>query len=140
MLYLDYESLKKQYLLAQDTFNAILLEKEALFQMTQPKAISIEEDKVSGGMPENQFDEYLIKKERNRIDERLAEAKSLLNDREQLLSRKEKDLRASSDQEDIIYCCKILDGMKIRDISKMINYSEPQIYRILKEIRLKIER
>lgn len=135
MLYLEYEDLKRQYKETQRQYNDILNEKEKLFQITQPQAVNTEKEKVMGGSPENMFDQYLVLKEQQRIDERLAEVKALLMDREQLLKLKREELRQSQEPEDMVYRLRYIDRMKIEKIAKMIHYSEAQIYRILRIIR-----
>ena len=135
MLYLEYEDLKRQYKETQRQYNDILNEKEKLFQITQPQAVNTEKEKVMGGSPKNNFDQYLIHKEQQRIDERLAEVKALLMDREQLLKLKREELRQSQVPEDMVYRLRYIDRMRIEKIAKMIHYSEAQIYRILRIIR-----
>ena len=134
MLYLDYELYKIRYLETQKKYNEILSEKEELFTRTQPKAVRYDKEKVSGGSGSNAFDDYLIKKDEKRIDERLAEAKSLLDDRKLLMELKEAELRASKDTIDKIYVRRYLDHVRVNRIASQIGYSESQIYRILNVI------
>ena len=82
----------------------------------------------------NSFDDYLISKEKKRIDERLFEIKSILNDRKELLKLKETELRKSKNSVDIIYRMRFLDHMHITNISIIVHYSESQVYRILQRI------
>lgn len=135
MLYLEYEEYKRQYKETQRQYNDILNEKEKLFQITQPQAVNTEREKVMGGSPKNNFDQYLILKEQQRIDERLEEVKALLMDREQLLKLKREELRQSQEPEDMVYRLRYIERMRIEKISKSIHYSEAQIYRILRIIR-----
>lgn len=135
MLYMEYEDYKRQYKETQRQYNDILNEKEKLFQITQPNAVDTEREKVMGGSPKNNFDQYLILKEQQRIDERLAEVKALLIDREQLLKLKREELRQSQEPEDMVYRLRYIDRMRIEKIAKSIHYSEAQIYRILRIIR-----
>lgn len=95
MLYNEYEQLRIKYYEAQNKCDEILSEKEALFQLTQPKAITLDKEKVSGGGGNNIFDTYLIKKEEKKIDQRLEEANNILKNRKQLLEIKEQELRKS---------------------------------------------
>jgi hypothetical protein len=139
MLYMEYERLKRKYLESQRIYDSIISEKESLFQRTQPKSVNSENERVNGSHQNNPFDDYLIVKEQNKIDERLAEAKSLMAERYELLKQKEVDLRKSKTPENQIYAYRYIDRMKVRKISWLINYSEPQIYRILRTIRRKIE-
>ena len=131
MLYLDYECAKQRYQDAQNSVNAILNEAEELFAMTQPNSVRVDKERVSGGKQENVFEAYLIEKERRCIDQRLLEAKSLLEERKYLLKLKEQELRSSKESFDRIYRYRYIDKLQGWKIAKMIGYSKSQVYRIL---------
>ena len=95
MVYIEYEYLRKKFTEAEERYDAILGEKEDLFERTQPKAIRYDRDKVSGGENPDKYADYLILKERKKIDKRLAEAKCMVDDRREQLKEKETELRAS---------------------------------------------
>ena len=133
-LYMEFVDYRAKYLEAQRQYDEILSEKQRLFDRTQPGSIRADKEKVTGGKNTNSFDDYLITKERNRIDERLAEVKKILKDREILLKQKEKELRESNILIDKIYCMRYLDGIKVYMIARMVNSSEMQVYRIINEI------
>ena len=148
MRYLEYEDLKKKYLKAQEIYDSILSEKEQIFQRTQPKSTmgeyEREHDKLysvggKGGNKVNQIEEYVILLDQNQVNERLAEAKSILDDRERLMLQKERDLRRSKNIDDELYTMRYLDRMRISTISRLLCYSESQIYRRLKTIRAKVK-
>lgn len=134
MLYIDFEIYKQKYYEAQKKYDAILSEKEVLFNKTQPKATRYNSEKVAGGEISNSFDNYLIVKDEKLIDERLDEIKNILEDRKNLLQMKEVELRDSKNIHDRIYTCRFLDRQKVRKIARIVSYSEIQVYRILKEI------
>lgn len=138
MVYLEYEKFKKKYIEIQNKYNDILTEKENLFTRTQPNAIRYDKLQVQGGVYGNGFDEYLIEKEQEKIDERLSEVRQLLEDRERLLKLKENELRASKDRYDIIYCMRYMDNKRPYVIARSLDYSESQIYRILDKIQKNI--
>lgn len=137
-VFIDYEIYKSKYFEIQVKYNEILTEKENLFTKTQPNALRYDKVAVQGGTYANGFDEYLIAKDREQIDERLAEARQLLEDRERLLKLKEKELRASKDRLDLIYCMRYVDNKRPYAIARSLNYSESQIYRILDKIQKEI--
>lgn len=138
-VYIDYEIYKCKYLEIQAKYNEILTEKENLFTKTQPNAIRYDKLQIKGGkLRGNGFDEYLIAKEKEHIDERLSEARQLLEDRERLLKLKEKELRASKDKLDLIYVMRFLELKRPYTIARSLNYSESQIYRILDKIQKEI--
>lgn len=135
MIYEIYEEYKNKYYDTQNEYEKVLTEKEKLFMMTQPSSVKFDKEVVSGGITDNTFEKYLILKEEKKIDQRLKEIKSILDDREKLLKLKEQELRASTSVQDKIYKYRYLDKLKVFKIAKLVGYSEPQIYRILKNIR-----
>lgn len=134
MVYIEFEEFRMKYCESQRKYEQILTEKEVLFAKTQPKSIQFDKERVSGGSPDNAFDTYLIQKEQKKIDVRLAEAKSIMEERENLLRLKEEELRHSNEIIDKVYCCRVLDKMKMARITRILNYSESHIYRMLGEI------
>lgn len=138
MIYTIYEEYKNKYYETQREYDIILTEKEKLFSITQPSAVKFDKEVVSGGVVDNTFERYLILKEEKKIDQRLEEIKSLLDDRERLLKLKEQELKASTNIHDKIYKYRYIDRLKVYKIAKLVGYSEPQIYRILKVIKREI--
>ena len=140
MLYLDYEDAKESYKKALGDYEAILAEKEALFRKTQPRAVQFDKEKVKGGKPSNPFESYLVQKEKRRIDERLDEAKKILNERLRLLNEAGKALYESRELEDKVYRMRYVERFRVRRIAKNLNYSEAQVFRILKKIQSELKR
>lgn len=133
-MYIQYEECKRRYEWSYQKYSAILAEKEALFQRTQIQAVDYGKDKVSSSGAGNPFESYMIEKERLKIDERLLEAKSIMEDRAELLRAKETELRASKASWDRVYCYARLDKKQVWWIARKINYSKSQVYRILRKI------
>ena len=138
MLFLEYEDFKNKCLETQKMYDAILAEKEELFQRTQPQAVNAEKEKVVGGGGNNAFDIYIMEKDRKQIDERLAEVKSLLDDRKQLMALKYQELRASKDVKDKVYRLRFIEHKRVYLIAKYVNYSEAHVYRIIDFIQKRI--
>lgn len=139
MVYLVYEQFKRRYSETQQRYNEILSEKEELFTRTLPKSMQYDRERVSGGNPENPFENYVIEKEKKRIDERLNEVKSLLIDRKQLLDLKEQELRQSKVIIDKVYRMRFLDRMRVNRIASNLGYAESHIYRFLKKIDMTVK-
>ena len=135
-VYMDYERFRKEYIETQNKFDEILKEKELLFSKTQPK--SPKWDKVGSSGQQNPFEEYLILKEKRQIERRLAEAKTLLEDRKKLLMLKQQELMNSKNNVDKIYRMRYIEHINITRIAMSVNYSESQVYRILNNIRQNI--
>lgn len=134
-VYIAYEEYKNKYLDAQKQFDKILQEKEDIFAKTQPKSPKWDKIDSSNVTEHNNFDNYLISKESKKIDERLVEIKSILDDRERLLKLKEKELMESREQIDKIYKLKYIRQFNINEIIKNVNYSKSQVYRLLDIIK-----
>lgn len=139
MLYLEYEEYLEKYTDAQITLNRILEENEELFNQTQPKAVSYDQDHVSGGQYSNLFEEYIAKKEKLRLDERLLEANKMVEARLSCLKAKEAELRQSKALYDRIYVLRYLEHVRVFLIARKLNYSESQIYRILNKMDKKLK-
>ena len=140
MLYLDYERAKARFYASQKMFESALLEKERLFTITQPKAITYDKDTVQTSPNGDVLDNYVIALEEEKIEEKLAPIRRLLKDRERLLYIKERELRESPDRHDKVYVCRFLEGMSIRGIAKNLNYSKSEIYRTLQSIKKHINK
>lgn len=136
MIYQEYDEYLRRYHEAQRKYNDILTDKEILFNMTQPKSVDTSKESVKGGFkPSNAFDGYLILKEQKRIDERLNEAKNILEERYELLNMKKAELIESSETLDRVYLYRFVQNMKVNLIATKLSYSEMQIYRYLREIK-----
>lgn len=111
-----------------------------MFELTQPKAVRYDTELVMSNdvEPANQFDKYIMLKEVKRLDERLSEAKSILEDRERLLEMKKTELLQSNDVIDKIYIMKFINHTKPKHIAVKVGYSEVHIYRIIRSIRKKL--
>lgn len=135
MQYIKHYKMLMKYQLAEVLYDNILTEQEELFQRTQPKAIDYDKERVAGGQPSNAYDEYIIAKEKKRLDERLKTAKKLLDQRRYLLDMAENDLLNSKDWYDIIYRLYYIRKLSVKQIERQLPYSRRQIYRIIDEIK-----
>ena len=136
MLYKAYHEYRRKQLEAQRAYDEILAEKELLFSMTQPKSVKYGYHKSEGGSSSDVFVNYLVSKEKKRIDERLTEIKSILEDRTRLVKLKEQELRESKDYYDQIYISYFIDRMTVSKIKYKVPYSSSQIFRALDLISL----
>jgi DNA-directed RNA polymerase specialized sigma subunit len=138
MLFVEYERCKDIYIELQAKYESVMLEKERLFTRVMPNAINYDKEDIQTSISSNMLDEYILALERNKVDERLESIKSMLADRQRLLTMKEQALRKSPDKNDRIYVMRYLDGMSVRQMTRRMHLSKTQIYRILDEIRQKI--
>ena len=138
-VFVEYEKFKKKYLLVLSNYNDLLQRKEDLLAETQPHSQSFDKEPVSGGTKPNRFDQYLINKEKENLDELLKETKSILEDRKMLLDLKREELRQSKSAYDRIYWYRYIERYKVSRISMAVGYSEAQTYRILHKIEERIK-
>ena len=138
MIYLEYVKAKKDKERAEEIYKKVLREIEDVFELTQPKSVPTDVDKVTSTKLGGPFDNYLAEKERRQLDERLIEARRLLETRERLLDKKLSELMGSVDPEDVIYRERYVLGFKISVIALHVSYSESQVYRILRKIHAKL--
>ena len=134
MLYVEYEKYLNRFRSTQAKVDEILTEKEAIFLKTQTQGIRYDLEKITGGAYTNIFESYVIDLEKKKIDERLQEAKSLLEERKMLLDLKERELRNSKELYDKIYRMRYIDNLSPYNIGERIGYSTSQVYRILDKI------
>ena len=140
MLYLEYEKAKASFARSQMMFEDALLEKERLFTMTQPRAITYDKDTVQTSPCGDVLDKYVIALEDEKIEEKLRPYREYMLNSESLLDVKERELRKSVDNYDKIYVCRYLDGMSIKSISRQMNYSRAQTYKKLQSIQRRIKK
>ena len=135
MLYVVYEDYKTKFHDAQQVLDEIICEKEELFAKTQPQSTDFGKEPTNDGVLNDKFFEYVKEKQNKQIDERLAEAKSIVNDRKELLLSKEEELRKSKNEYDIIYKYYFIDCLSIRQIERRIPSSKSEIDRKLQKIK-----
>lgn len=133
----SYELLKIKYLKAQQKLNDTIEEKENLFSRTQPKSPNW--DKMPSAGVVNEFDSYLIAKEKAKIDERIKEIQKILDDRHSLLKLKEQELYESKDILDKVYKLKYLESKSIPELTRKLHFSRRQIYRLIHTVQGEIE-
>lgn len=133
----SYELLKIKYLKSQQKLNDTIEEKENLFSRTQPKSPNW--DKMPSAGIVNEFDSYLIAKEKAKIDERIKEIQKILDDRHSLLKLKEQELYESKDIFDKIYRLKYLESKTIPELIYRLHFSRTQVYRLLNLIKNELD-
>ena len=138
-MYIEHFLLEKRFNIAVERLEDLLREREEIFDRTQPRSIPFDKDKVDGGGGENAMDAYLIELERKQIDERIADARYIVEQRKDLLQIQEEALRRSGKIEDIVYRLKYLEGKSVKNIAETTFWSERKVYRIAKQIQKDIE-
>lgn len=132
MIYEEYEAIwSKIRKLEKELFNQIN-KRETLFDKTQPKSPKLDKEKVDGKNPTNMMDQYVIQKEY--LNTRIEQLNITLDDWYQALKRKREELRLSKNLYDMIYYYRYIERLSIFKVSKLVNYSDKQTRRHLKNI------
>lgn len=137
MIFKDYHDAKENLRKSRATYSEILGEKEELFQMTQPGAVDPMRDVIQAERV-NPFDNYLEKLQKSGVEERLAEAKALVVEREQILGKISYELMESEDKLDRVFYLREVRRMRVNQIASYLGYSESHVYFLLREIRRKL--
>lgn len=140
MVYPEYESYRIKYNRLQERFADVLMEKERLFTKTLPNAITYDRDVVQTSIDGNPLEEYVCTMDEKQIDEKIAKLRESLKDWTILLDMKEKELRKSLAVPDKVYLMRYIECYSISRISRSINYSKSQTYRVIKQIEKKCEK
>ncbi|MBO4769230.1 MAG: hypothetical protein J5563_00410 [Clostridia bacterium] len=74
-------------------------------------------------------------KRAQQLENRIHEARFIMNERKNLYESLLEQLRRSKDVCDMVYRYRYLDRLKVFRIAMNVGYSEAQVYRILKKIR-----
>lgn len=132
-MYRKYLEDKELYLKAQRSYKQLLDRKQILFDRTQPGAVKYEGEKVDGGIHNNSWDAYIDKT--RELEDKIKVAEELMKARKLILELSLQDLRASTDTRDIIFVARYLDRKRVYQIPAIVNYSERQVKRFLREIK-----
>lgn len=136
--FIEYERCKAMYGKLQKAFERALLEKERLFTRTLPSAIRYDKDKVQSTVDVNPLEDFVINCEDKELEERIARYRQHLKDWGMLLDIKETELRQSRILLDRVYVCRYLEGLSIKRMCGILNYSRPQVYRKLSQLNKKM--
>ena len=114
MFYLEYEKYKKKIARVQESYEALLSERD--------NAIARKElDQIE------------------RIERSIVALRQSLTDRRKVLEGKKEDMLTSRAVEDIVYRMRYIERYKVSKIARAVHYSETQVYRILGKIEEHIE-
>ena len=134
-LFIEHYKLNEEYKEAKKEFEKALAKKSQLLYSVVPKSANFENELVKGSSS-NKFLNYTIKMEE--IDKEINVRRNLRDVLEYRLKLKEIELNNSSNILDKVYLLRYVDERKVRYICIKTNYSKTQIYRILEEIKKKI--
>ncbi len=139
-LYVEHYIAELNVMIAVEDLRGLLNEQEVLFNRTQPSSPVIDSEKVDGGKKDNSIEEYLVKKDQKKLEDRIEIAKKILIERKELVEHYVGALKASHDIKNQIYYLKYIKGMKPKEISWKVNYSEVHVYRIINNIKRRLNK
>ena len=140
MQYLFHNTCSRKLKKAEQEYKRLCGIKEAMFNATQPRAKALNHDKVQISKSDNAIEHYIIKLDEMRLNEKISEALSIVNDRKLLVEMIEQDLRNSKDITERVYYFRYVRNGTIDWVSKMTGYSVRQVERILDKIKLALAR
>lgn len=132
-MYRKYLEDKNNYLKSQEFYRKLLNKKQVIFERTQPGAVKYDGEKVDGGIHINTWDDYIDKTQD--LDNQIIVASEIMKARKIILDMSEQDLRESKNPMDMVYVARYLERKKIYQITAIVNYSERQVWRMLRIIQ-----
>ena len=137
-MYRKYLIDKELYMRAKDRYTELWNKKQLEFDKTQPSAMKFEGERVSGGQHNNKWDSYIDKM--LELDPEIKALEEIMKGRRIILDLSEQDLRKSTNTQDMIFVARYLERKKIYKITAIVNYSERQVWRYLREIQENIKK
>lgn len=136
MIYKDYQRHKADLIQALKDYSNLLDEKAELFQRTQPSAVTLDRVGSGGTMVSgtDQVDAYLIQSERKQLDERLKDARDIVNGMKERLDNDELLLSLSPDRIDHVYLYRYVKGRSASDTASILHYSQSYVFKMCREI------
>ena len=137
MIYEEYEAIWYTIRKKEEELFKLINKRDELFLYTQPKSSKFDKEKVDSKNPTNMMEQYVIQKEY--LNERIMQLNITLDDIYQVLKRKRDELRQSKNTYDRIYYYYCIERLSIFKVSCLMNYSESQIYRKLKNMGIEVK-
>lgn len=115
MIFEEYERKKRSFVECERLYNQAITEKE------------------------NALSDKSYTKQKKAIETKIEELKNIYTERLFAFNQVAAELKESKDLTDKVYRLRYIERVKVRRIAMAVNYSEPQIYRILNTIRNYLE-
>lgn len=136
MIYRDYIRHKADLVQALKDYSDALDEKAELFQRTQPSSVSFDRIGTTGtrGSGTDQIDEYLIQTQRRQLDERLRDARDIVELMKERLANDETMLSMSEDAVDRVFLVRYVKNRSAADTASILHYSQSYVFKLCREI------
>lgn len=137
-MYLDYHELLKKYKEASQEFYKALddgskIATAVMLKSSQYKEIMVNE---SNSLPDDKMANYV--ENRAKLDEIINKTRNDMNILDYYLKKMAIEMKNSSEILDRVYYYKWIEHKKPRQFNRLINYSIPQTYRFIDEIKINI--
>ena len=136
MIYAEYEKMWVVIRKLEKELFDLINDRDELFSKTQPKATTLDKEKVDSSNRSNMLETYVIRQEN--YTKRINQLQLSLEDRYQALNRKREELRLSQNIYDRIYYLKYIEKLNIYKIAYLTNYDRTNVWRYLKKIEKSI--
>lgn len=140
MIYKDYIRHKADLVQALKDYSDALDEKAELFQRTQPSSMSFDRIGSAGtrGNGTDQIDEYLIQTQRRQLDERIRDARDIVELMMERLENDETMLKMSDDAADHVFLLRYVKNRSAADTASILHYSQSYVFKLCREIEKSI--
>lgn len=132
-MYREHMELRRGRDGARERLLALMLEKEALFQRTQPGAIRYDTVKVLTSNDASPLEDYVTRVEF--LDYRIDDAQRSLEQWDFIVDEHLTQLRKSRDIDDIIYVMRFIDRKPVKLIARKLNYSARWVYARIQKMK-----
>lgn len=136
MIYAEYEKMWSIIRKMEKELFDLINERDELFSKTQPKATTLDKEKVDTSNKNNMMETYVIRQEN--YTKRINQLQMSLDDRYQALMRKREELRLSKNMYDKIYYLKYIEKLNIYKIASLTGYDRTSVWRHTKKIEKSI--
>lgn len=140
MIYKQHIRHKRELRQAMTDYSDAIDEKMELFQRTQPSSPGTREGSSSRVSGTDKIDSYLIQMERKQIDERLKDAREIVEAMKERLKNDEALLEMSLDTRDRVYFRRFIQRRPVPDVASIEHYSQSYVFKIVKEIETEMEK
>ena len=134
MIYRQHIEDKTELIETMKLYSEILDEKRELFQRTQPSSVDMDHVGKTQRSGTGAVDSYLIQSERRNIDERLKEAREIVEAAKKRLEDDELLLGMSMETIDQVYFMRYVERRGVSDIAARLHYSQSYVFKTLKQI------
>ncbi|MCX4365097.1 MAG: hypothetical protein OSJ70_04930 [Bacilli bacterium] len=132
-MYKEYHRLWYLMILAKKDLEKSQLKYDNILEQTTNITVSLKSDIVGGSSDSDKLGELIAKK--LDLEPIIASQKELYKSRRQIVDEKLEELKSSEETKDKAYRLKFISKCKVKEIAKVIDYSDGYTYNLICEIR-----